>query len=297
MRAHKPHNGVVAFVAISTLFWGLFLVTTPAYTQPARRIISLAPHITELLFAVGAGAWVVGTVQHSDYPPEAKQIVRIGSYEQFDLEAILKLAPDLIIAWPGGNPKVQLKKIKQLGFPLFFTNPRRVTDIPRDMRRLGKQVGTLPIASVQAEQFEKKYQALHQRFSKKAKVQVFYQIWNHPLMTINGQHLISDVIRLCGGENVFHALPLLAPTIGIEAVLQANPEVIVASGMAEERPEWLDDWRRWPAVTAVSQNHLFFIPPDLIQRHSPRILQGAALLCEQLETTRNRGLRPHPPGG
>ena len=264
----------------------VLLWAAEVWSQPARRIISLTPHITELLFAIGAGEWLVGTVQFSNYPPEAKKIVRVGGYEQFDMESILQLAPDLVVAWPSGNPQAQLAKLQQLGLPLVYSDPKRMTDIPADMRRLGELVGTLATATAQAEIFEKTYQQLHQRFSSKAKVRVFYQIWDQPLMTVNGQHVISDVIRLCGGENIFHALPILAPTVSIEAVLQANPQVIIASGMAEERPEWLDAWRHWPHLTAVSQNNLFVIHPDLIQRHTPRILQGATQLCKALDMAR-----------
>ena len=279
---------------VTLFFLLLFLATeaTEAWPQSARRIISLTPHITELLFAVGAGAWIVGTVQYSDFPPEAKQITRVGSYERFDMETILALAPDLVVAWPSGNPKTQLAKLEQLGLPLFYSDPKRMTDIPADMRRLGERVGTVKMASAQATAFEKKYQQLQERFSLKTKVRVFYQIWNRPLMTVNGQHLISDIIRLCGGVNVFQALPVLAPTVSMEAVLQANPQAIIASGMAEERPEWLDDWRRWPHLTAVSQKNLFVIHPDLIQRHTPRVLLGAAQLCDDLERVREKRKDP-----
>ena len=274
---------------VTSIFLCLLLfAATPLWSAPPRRIVSLTPHITELLFAIGAGEWIVGTVQFSNYPPEAQKIPRIGSHEQFDMEAILKLAPDLVIGWPGGNPQAQLKKLEQLGFSLFYSDPKRMTDIPLDMRRLGERVGTTAIASAQATKFEQAYQQLRQRFANKTKVRVFYQIWNHPLMTVNGQHLIDDIIRLCGGDNIFAALPILAPTVSIEAVLQADPQAIIASGMAEERPEWLDDWRQWPQLTAVSQNNLFVIPPDLIQRHTPRIIMGATKMCEHLEAVRNK---------
>lgn len=265
------------------------LVSTPAWSAPARRIVSLAPHITELLFAVGAGAWIVGAVQFSNFPPEAQRIPRIGSYEQFDLEAILALEPDLVIAWSSGNPQSQLAKLERLGFVLFHSDPKRITDIPTDMRRFGAQTGTMATAEAQATAFEQTYQRLRQHFSNRTKVRVFYQIWNHPLMTVNGGHMIDHVMRLCGGENVFQSLPVLAPTVSVEAVLQANPQAIIASGMAEERPEWLDAWRRWSHMTAVSQDNLFVIPPDLIQRHTPRILQGAVRMCDILERVREKG--------
>jgi iron complex transport system substrate-binding protein len=117
-------------------------------------------------------------------------------------------------------------------------------------------------------------------------VTVFYQIWDRPLMTVNDHHLISDAIRLCGGRNVFGGLAQLAPTIGVEGVLAADPEVIVASGMGESRPDWLDQWKRWPRLAATAAGNLYFIPPELIQRHTPRILDGATRLCGFLEEAR-----------
>ena len=270
------------------LLFFLFFIVPDAWSQPPQRIISLAPHITELLYSVGAGDRIVGAVYYSDYPPAAKQIPRVGSYERFDLEMVLSLDADLVVAWPSGNGPNQLAQLKKMGLSLFFVEPERLIDIPNDMRRLGEKVGTMEIATVQAAAFEKIYQQLQQRYAKQAIVRVFYQIWNQPLMTVNGQHLIADVMRLCGGENIFHDLPVLAPAITVEAVLQANPQAIIASGMAEEHPEWLDDWRRWSQLSATADDNLFVIHPDLIQRHTPRILQGAAQMCAHLEKVRRK---------
>ena len=253
--------------------------------QPARRIIALAPHIAETLLAAGAGDRLVGTVQYSDYPEAAKKVPRIGSYVQIDMEALLALKPDLVIGWQSGNSSAHIEKIRQLGIPVYITQPNRIDDIASDLERYGVLLGNQDGARAAAV-FRTRLSALRQHYSSQPKVRIFYQVWKEPLMTVGGTQIISDVIRLCGGDNVFGQLEQMAPTVTVEAVLAANPEAIVASGMGEARPEWLDDWRRWTQITAVARDNLFFIPPDIIQRHTPRLLDGAERLCRQLDTAR-----------
>lgn len=255
---------------------------------PAERIVALAPHVTELVYAAGAGERLVGVVEYSNFPPAAKALPRVGGYARVDLEAIAALKPDLVIAWESGNAKAALDRLRALGMAVYVTESRTLDDVARALRDIGALAGTEVAANTAADAFIRRLDTLHDSYSARPAVSVFYQIWHQPLMTINGEHLISDVIRLCGGRNVFATLPLLAPTVGEEAVLTADPEVIVASGMGEARPEWLDAWRRWPQMTAVARNNLYFIDPDLIQRHTPRILDGAAQLCRHLAHARAR---------
>jgi len=255
---------------------------------PAQRIVSLSPHITEDLFAVGAGDRVVGTVDYSDYPPAAKKIVRIGGFTRLDLEAIVALHPDLVITWQSGNSAAQVDRLRAIGLPVFVTQPDRIEDVARDLERFGTLAGVDATAKAAAGAFRARLAALKARYSTRPPVRTFYQVWNQPIMTVGGKQIISDAIRICGGDNVFGQLTAMAPTVSEEAVIAANPEVIVASGMGEARPEWVDYWRRWPQLTAVARNNLFFIPPDLIQRHTPRLLDGTERLCGFLETARSR---------
>ncbi len=255
--------------------------------KPARRIISLAPHITELLFAAGAGDAVVGAVSYSDYPPEATRLANVGSYESLNLEAIVALQPDLVVAWKSGNSGLQIEQLSRLGLPVFYSEPRRLEDIASNLQRLGRLAASENHANVAAARFSIHYRQLEARYSRAMPVRVFYEIWHRPLITVSGKHLISQVIKLCGGRNIFAGLAALAPTVNPEAVLAANPEVIIASGMATQRPEWLDRWRNWPQIAAVKHRQLYFIPPDLLQRQTPRVLEGAERLCEQLEQARS----------
>lgn len=252
----------------------------------AQRIISLAPHVTESLFAAGAGNKIIGAVSYSDYPEEAKKIPRVGGYPSLDLEQIVSLKPDLVIAWTSGNNSKQVEKLTSLGLTVFMSEPRYPEDIAKTIQRFGVLAGTSDIASKSSKDFIHHYQSLKKRYSNKEKVKVFYQIWNKPLMTISGEHLISDIITLCGGENVFADLEILTPRISLEYVLSSKADVIVSGGMGKARPDWLDDWKAWPSLPAVKNKQLYFVEPALMQRVGPRILRGADKLCEILDKAR-----------
>lgn len=261
---------------------------TVVLPHAATRIISLAPHVTELLFAAGAGAKVVGVVAYSDFPAEAQALPQVGSYNNVDMERVAALRPDLVVGWSSGNRDTHLEKLRALGIPVYLSEPHTLEDVARSLEALGTLAATEAVAQRAAHDFRTRLAALADAYRERPKVRMFYQVWNQPLMTINDTHLISDVIRLCAGENVFGSLDQIAPRISEEAVLAANPEAIIASGMGEARPDWLDGWRRWPTLEAVRHAHLFFVPPDLLQRHTPRILEGATQLCAHLDTVRNR---------
>jgi iron complex transport system substrate-binding protein len=255
---------------------------------PAKRIVSLAPHVTENLFAAGAGAMIAGVVEHSDYPEAAKHLPSVGPYSRLDLERVIALKPDLVIAWESGNAKGNVEKLRALGLTVYVTQPNDMNDIALQIETLGKLAGTEKVANAAAQQFRHRLAGLQKQYSDKPPVRVFYQVWKQPLMTVGGQQIISKGIRLCGGENVFGQMSALAPTVSVEAVLAAKPDVIVASGMEEARPEWLDDWQRWKTLPAVANGHLYFIPPDLIQRHTPRLLEGMERLCGFIDKARKR---------
>lgn len=250
--------------------------------RSAQRIVSLAPHITEQLFAIGAGERIVGAVEYSDYPEAAKSIPRVGGYSRLDLERVVALQPDLVVGWLSGNNAQQLERLEALGLTVYRSEPRRLDDVAEGMVRLGVLSGSQDGAGQAAGVFRDGVQRLREEASERTPRRLFYQIWNRPLMTVNGEHLINDVITLCGGHNIFAELPALTPRLSEEAVIAADPEVIIASGMGRERPEWLDDWRRWPQLSAVKTGRLFVIEPNIIQRASPRLLQGVVAMCELL---------------
>ncbi len=255
---------------------------------PAQRIAALSPGATELVWSAGAGEQVVAVVAFSDYPPAARDVTSVGSHTRVDLERLLALKPDLVIGWVTGNPQEQIRTLETLGLPVFAIEPREFEEVSSVIERLATLAGTEAIGNAEAQRFRDGMAALASQYSARAPVPVFYQVWDEPLMTVNNQHLIGKVIALCGGDNVFGSLARLVPRIGDEAVLTANPEAILAGGMGEENPEWLERWRAYPSLRATATGNLFFIPPSLIQRPTPRLLDGARLFCEKLEIVRGR---------
>ncbi|EON15764.1 cobalamin-binding protein (BtuF) [Cupriavidus sp. GA3-3] len=264
-------------------------VTLP---QPARRVISLAPHVTEMIFAAGGGDRIVGTVSYSDYPPQAREIARVGDNKALDLERIVALKPDLIVVWRHGNAQKQTDRLRALGIPLFYSEPRRLAAIPENMEKLGTLLGTEATARRAADGFRQQVEALRKTYAARPPVTVFYQVWQQPLMTLNGQHLVSDMLALCGGRNLFAAETPLVPTVSVEAVIAGNPEAMLTAGMGATRSDQplpdFEMWRRWKQVTAVARNNLFVIDGDLVNRAGPRVAQGAELICKDLDTARKR---------
>ena len=255
---------------------------------PAKRIIALAPHIAESLYAAGAGEQIVGTVDYSDYPPAAKHLPRVGGYSRIDLEAVLALKPDLVVAWESGNNMTQTDKLRALGITVYISQPNHIVDIATQLEQLGQLAATETVANAAAASFRQRLNTLKRSYADKPKVRTFYQIWKAPLMTVGGPQIISDAILLCGGENVFGQLPQMAPRISVEAVIASDPEAIIATGMGDAKPEWLHDWDQWTGMTAVKRNNLFHINPDIMQRHTPRILDGTEKLCTFLDVARSR---------
>jgi iron complex transport system substrate-binding protein len=253
---------------------------------PAKRIVSLAPHATELLFAAGAGARVVATVEFSDYPPVARELPRVGSSAGIDVERLVALLPDLVVGWHSGNPPAQLARLRDLGLTVFVTEPRHLSQLPELIERLGVLAGAAPEAASAARQLRQRATQLEQRYATRSPVSVFYQLLDPALMTINGEHIITDVIRLCGGRNVFADLPVLAGRIDIEAVLARDPQVIIGGGEAALWRQWQQRWLRWPQLQAVRHDRLVWMDPDLLHRAGPRMLDGAERLCAALDAAR-----------
>ncbi len=254
--------------------------------QPAQRIAALSPGATELVYASGAGDKVVAVVAYSDYPPAAKEVPSVGSHTRLDLERLMTLQPDLVIGWVTGNPPAQLAALEDLGIPVFSIEPRTFDGVSSTIERLAILAGSEDAGFAEAERFRKGIKELAARYEGADPVPVFYQVWDEPLMTVNDNHLIGKVITLCGGRNVFGDLKRLVPRISDEAVLAANPEAILAGGMGEENRQWLDRWAAFPQLAATRHDNLYFVPPSLIQRPTPRLLHGSRLFCEKLDEAR-----------
>lgn len=254
--------------------------------QPATRIAALSPGATELVWAAGAGDKVVAVVSFSDYPEQAKAVPSVGSHTRMDLERLMALEPDLVIGWVTGNPPEQIEALKDLGLPVFSIEPRSFEGVSHTIERLSRLAGTEDEGFAEADRFRKGIAALELQYRDAEPVSVFYQVWDEPLMTVNDEHLIGKVITLCGGVNVFGDLERLVPRISAEAVIGASPEAILAGGMGEENRHWLTRWEAFPSIDATARENLYFIPPSLVQRPTPRMLEGSQLFCEKLDDAR-----------
>jgi iron complex transport system substrate-binding protein len=250
--------------------------------HPAQRLISLAPDLTEILFTIGAGPKIVGIVSGSDYPLDAQTIPIVATYNSIDTETILTLHPDLIVVWAETRYLAQLKK---LGIPIYLSHQHTLTDVASTMKKLGCLAGTEKTANPSAEKYLKRYQALQARYAGQKKLTVFYQVWPRPLMTITKNSWINEVISLCGGMNVFEKLHGTAPEINVEAVIAANPDIIVGTYSAKEG---LHQWQAWPELKAIKHKNIDFIHADLIERAGPRILDGAEEMCRIISIARKR---------
>jgi iron complex transport system substrate-binding protein len=253
---------------------------------PAQRIVSLAPHATELLFAAGAGARIVGAMSGSDFPPAATQLPIVGTANALDLERILALRPDLIVTWPYTTP-TQVDVLRGQGIAVFTTNPRTIDGIARDIERLGALADSSASAREAAERFRLRLARLAAQAAGKIAVRVFYQVSDVPLYTVGGNHLITHALQLCGAQNVFASLTLPAPEISVEAVLAAHPDAIVAGTAAAVPPPWLAEWKRWRDMPAVHGNRLFVVDANLLHRPGPRFVDGVQQLCDVVEHARS----------
>lgn len=255
-------------------------------SQPAQRIISLAPSMTELLFSLGAGDRVLGVMAYSDYPPEATQVPVVGQFDMLDMERIIALQPDLIVSWRTGNPRNSIRRLEALGLTVYVAEPDTLASIGSQLHRLGVLTGQQHMAEQLREDFDQQLHTIAQENSIKPEVSVFYQVWDAPLISVGGPELINNMIETCGGRNIFAELPV-GPAVNLEDVLARDPQAIIVSGPSEDAVRWHEDWRRWSHLDAVQGGHLYNIPPDLVQRHSLRALEGLQLMCTTLDRVRS----------
>ncbi|MHA7878720.1 MAG: cobalamin-binding protein [Saccharospirillum sp.] len=251
--------------------------------QPAQRIVSLAPHVTEMLFDIGAHTRLVATTAFSDYPEAAKALPRIGDFNALNTEAILTLQPDLIIAYPGGPTRPDVDRLIQMGFKVFFSDPQSLEAIAATLRQFGRLSGERAEADQQARRFEQGMAELGSRYGNRKSLSVFYEVWHDPFYTLNGDTFISHVLTLCGARNVFADLPMTSPQVSLESIFAAQPDVIVTP---EQRAGADSHWYRHPHMHAVSQGAIVGVDPDVMHRPTPILLAGAQALCADLDAHR-----------
>ena len=251
----------------------------------AERIVSLSPHLTELVYAAGAGDSLVGTVEFSDFPPAALSLPRVGDAFRVDYEALARLQPDLVLAWGTGTPLETVAKLQALGYRVVSLEPESIEAIAAELEQIGKLAGSEAVARQSAQALLSRRDALRDKYAGRSELRVFLQIAAEPLISINGEHVISAIIDMCGGLNVFADAVAIAPAVSREAVLAAQPDVILAATSPAESG-WEDEWRKWQQLPAVRLNQLYSVNRDLISRSGPRIVDGAEEVCVALDSAR-----------
>jgi iron complex transport system substrate-binding protein len=284
----------VAFTVLLTPCWAQPRQATDSagrvilLRQPAQRIVSLAPHITELLFAAGAGTQVVGVSEFSDYPAAAQSLPKVARATRIDLERLLALRPDLVVAWTSQAHRQSLARLEQLGLSVFLSEPRTFEDIATHIEALGVLAGTSTHAQTSAASFRAQLAALRQAQSSSAPLlRVFYQIESRPWMTLNGTHWVSQALSLCGAQNIFADARVIAPIVDAEAILANPPQVIIFAPTDQSAHTWQNEWRRrLPQLPAVRDARWITVDANTLHRPSPRILPATQALCRALDPVR-----------
>jgi len=304
-RRLSPHP-TAAVAALAALAIGTVSVDAVALTavddagrsvvleRPPERVITLAPSLTELVFAAGGGATLVGVSALSDFPEQARSIARVGDAGRIDVERVLSLKPDLVLVWQRGNLGRELEQLERAGVRLFQLEPQRLDDVIGAIERLGTLLGHEVEASRRAAALRAELARLRQAHARSAPVTVFYQVWQQPLMTVNGQQIVNDILGVCAGRNVFAGLAPLVPIVSTESVVAADPEAILTASETTGQAAWQRDpaspsfalWRRQTHMVAVRRGWLYTLNGDAISRQGPRIVDGAAAVCAVLDEVR-----------
>jgi len=293
--------------------WGALLMAGAALGAPATRgvhddsgdqviisatgcrIVSLSPGTTAMLYAAGGGHCLVGTIAHSKEPAEAASVPVVGDAETFDFERLLALRPTAVVVAIDVVQRVRIDRIRALGIPVYQVHVTSLAQMPESLRRLGELTGTAAAARTQADELGAALERLAARYRERAPVRVLYQIWDQPIYTIGGRHVISDALRTCGARNIFSDLATAAPAVTREAALARNPELILVSAPPDSAGEWIAAWRRFPSVSAVRSGNLVPYTDERLDRMGPSVIEATASLCEVIDRARAPAGAGHAP--
>lgn len=256
-------------------YWLAVLLAFSAQAIAVERVVSLAPSLSEIVVELGAADLLVGVLEGGERPPALAQVSSVGQYGQLNMERLLSLKPDLILLWPGSVGPAQREQLQRLNIPVYVAEPHSLEQLTAQVQAIAEQLGREEAGRTLAAQLRQRLVELRQRYQRTEPLRVFYQVWNQPLYTVGGGQIISDALTVCGARNVFDDLKLPAPQVSIEAVLQRNPEVILAG----DQPQ-LDEWKVWPQISAVAQKRLLRVPDKGLERPSGQMLEAVARLCE-----------------
>lgn len=266
-----------------------FSLATTVDKQPPQRLVSLSPHITELVFAAGGGERLVAVDSYSDWPIEVKQLPKIGDAFTLNIEYLVSLEPDLVFVWESGTSTEKVSQLERLNIPVSFIEPNGMNSIADDIERIGRLLGTATQAKKAAAEYRIQIDKLRREYVGKKVISLFYQVDEFPLYTIGGRHIVNEAIRLCGGHNVFDNHVAIAPPVSVEAVIKKNPQLIVASASSPEIQRRIhNQWKPLAFIPAVNNGQIAFVKPDWINRSGPRFPEGVSELCEVIGRAREK---------
>ena len=251
--------------------------------QPAR-IVSLAPSITEIIFALGLGHELVGVTSFSNYPAEAEYLPKIGTYTHLNLERIILLRPDIAIGTRDGNRDSDIKILKETGIKIYMTNPKNIWDVVNTIYDISRILG-VPQKGIEVSQsLRSRIDKIRRKVSGLKRVKVFFQINDHPLITLNKKTFQNDLIRLAGGINIAENEPMRYPRLSIEEIIYKKPEVIIISSMeiGGRFEKMRQEWMKWESIPAVKNKRVYLVNSDLLDRASPRLIEGLERLARLL---------------
>jgi iron complex transport system substrate-binding protein len=260
------------------------------------RIVSLAPGTTAMLFAVGAAPCMVGTIAHSDEPKEAASIPVIGDAETLDFERLLALRPTAVVVAVDVVQRVRIDRLRSLGIPVYQVHVTSLAQMPESLRRLGALTATDTVARARAAAYSRQLESLAATYRSRAPLRVLYQIWDRPIYTIGGQHVISDALRLCGAVNVFADLATAAPAVTREAAVLRNPDLILVSAPPQAAAEWIAEWQHYPALGAVRDGKVMAYADERMDRMGPSVIDATSSLCALIDRARTAPTAAPPPG-
>jgi len=268
------------------VFISLSLFHTQLFAKEIKRIVALSPSSVEMLFEIGVGDRVVAAVERADFPEAAKKIPRVGNYVGLNIEKIVSLEPDLIVAWTSGNKQADIKKLESLGLNVIHVDPKNLETVSKDMRRLGKAIGVEDAAEEAANKFEREHSSIKSHYAEKRKVRVFYQLWYDPIRTVGDKSWVQSLIHDCNGENIFKKAEAPYPVVSVESVLVKNPEVMIMASHSDASKSRDALWKKWPTISAVKNNLLEVVDGSKLLRAGPRATEGLKLLCESIDKAR-----------
>ena len=286
----------ISLFAMLCLIWlpGQILATScvqddlnqPVCVNQAQRVLVLAPHLTEIVDFVGGLKQVVAVDGSSNYPAAVNTLPKMGNPWMLGAEAILARKPDLVLVWQSGISMEVVAQLRKAGVAVFVSEPKSIAQVASTMQRLASLLGTSESTEPKVEEWLKAFGTLRAQYANAQPVSVFYQVWSQPLMTLGGQHVVSEVIALCGGRNVFADLPSLAAQVSVEGVLKRNPSVVLASGSAKDHRALVKQWSAWPGLAAVQGSGVYTIPGDILVRNGPRLIDAGRQVCDRIESAR-----------